>query len=268
VAPTIHGVRERLYATDGDRFIPSGHTRGPWDPDFQHGGAPAALLARAVEATESDGPMQVARLTYELLRPVPLAPLRLTTEVVRPGRKVQLVQASLQTDDTEVVRVTALRIRAAPVAVPEGLLEGPPEPGPEAGVEALFPGKTGDEIAFHRTGMEVLAVRGGFGGPGPGTVWFRLRVPVVDDEEPSPVMRVAAAADFGNGISWVLPPDRFVFINPDLTVHLSRPPDGEWICLDALTVPGPDGAGLAESVLYDTRGRIGRAVQSLLLDGR
>ena len=259
---------ESLYTTDGDHVVPSVQTRGPWDPRHQHGGATAALLTRAVEAAEADAPMQVARLTFELMRPVPIEPLRVTTAVVRPGRKVQLVQASLHAGDVEVARATGLRIRVADLALPECLIDGPPTPGPEAGRVTHFPGRTGEEIGFHRTAMDVRAVHGGFDGPGPATVWFRLRVPVVDDEAPSPVVRAAAAADFGNGISWVLPPDRFVFINPELTVHLSRPPEGEWICLQASTVPGFTGAGLAESALYDERGRIGRAVQALLLDAR
>ena len=259
---------EPLYAVDGDRFVPGTHTRGPWDPRHQHGGAPAALLARAVEQVETAGPMQVARLTYELLRPVPIEPLQLSTSVIRPGKKVQLVQASLHHDDVEVVRLTALRIRVADLPVPEGLLDPPPAPGPEAGRETHFPGRTGEEVSFFGSAIEARAVQGGFDAPGPAVVWFRLRVPVVAGEEPSPLVRVAAASDFGNGISWVLPPDRFVFINPELTVHLSRPPDGEWVCLQSTTVPGPSGVGLAESALYDQRGRIGRAVQALLLDAR
>src|SRR5690606_37523678 len=104
--------------------------------------------------------------------------------------------------------------------------------------------------------------------PGPARAWFRLRRPGVGDERPSGVQRVAAAADFSNGISWVLPFQHWIFPDPDLTVHLSRPPTGEWVGLDALTLPSDQGMAMAESALFDEGGRLGRAVQSLLLQRR
>src|SRR5438132_842235 len=91
-------------------------------------------------------------------------------------------------------------------------------------------------------------------GAGPGTAWLRLRVPVVDDETPSPLMRVLAAADFGNGISMAVGFDRYLFINTDLTVYLHCLPTGEWICLDTATTLQRSGTGLAESALYDVHG--------------
>lgn len=262
-----------LFVPDGATYVPTELTRGPWSPDAQHGGPPCALLARAVEAVDAPAPMQVARLTFELLRPVPLAPLTVTTEVLRPGRKVQLVGASLRTEDaTEVARVTALRIRSDALPVPDGLpgvADGVP-PLPDAGGESGAPPSAlaDDDLAyFHRDAIESRAVAGGFDRAGPATAWFRLRVPVVDGEAPTGTQRAVAAADFGNGLSWVLPPP-WLFINPDLTVHLSREPTGEWICLASRTIPSDRGNGLAESALYDLSGRVGRSVQSLLLDLR
>ncbi len=102
---------------------------------------------------------------------------------------------------------------------------------------------------------------------GPATAWIRLRVPVVAGRDPSPLQRVAAVADFGNGISSWLDPDTHTYINPDLTISVFRPAVGEWICLDARTWGG-GGVGMAESSLYDRDGRIGRAVQMLLLARR
>jgi hypothetical protein len=123
------------------------------------------------------------------------------------------------------------------------------------------------ELAFHSDGVEHRFVAGSFERPGPATDWIRLRVPVVAGEDILPVSRVAAAADFGNGVSWVLPREAgYVFINPDLTVYLHRRPAGEWICLEAVTYAQPDGVGMAESRLWDERGPIGRSIQSLLLD--
>lgn len=260
------GTDDALFVPDGDRFVPTVLTRGPWDPDAQHGGAPAALLTRAVEMVGTPEPMAVARLTVELLRPVPLRPLRVTSEVLRPGRKVQLVGASLLDGDREVARVTALRLRVAAAPLPPGVDDDEPRPpGPEAGVHQVWEGVS-DLPGFVATANDVRYVAGGIDRPGPATAWVQLRVPVVAGEVTSPSMRAAAAADFGNGFSWVLPRQTWRFLNPDLSVHLARPPEGEWVCLQSTTYPSSSGIGMAESVLSDLRGRVGRSVQSLLLE--
>lgn len=259
---------DSLFTRDGDTFLPTELTRGPWSPQAQHGGAPAALLARLVDEVEGAAGMQVARLTFELLRPVPIAPLVARTRLVRPGKKVQIVEASLWHGDTEVVRVTALRLRRADVPMPADLPRTAPPPPPSAGVQLAAPWHaTHDYAAFHNRGVAHRFVRGGFGEPGPATDWIRLQVPVIAGEPITPLSRVAAAADFGNGISWVLDrADGYTFINPDLTIYLHREPVGEWICLDAATSPEATGIGLAESRLYDEQGPIGRAAQSLLIE--
>ncbi|MGY6500369.1 MAG: hypothetical protein ACXIVQ_05645 [Acidimicrobiales bacterium] len=129
-----------------------------------------------------------------------------------------------------------------------------------------FPSTRHDGPSFASQACDIRFVEGGFDRPGPAVAWIRLTVPVVADEVTSPIERVAAAADFGNGVSWVLPRDGWVFINPDLTVHLVRMPVGEWVCLRSVTVPHDEGVGMAESALSDADGRLGRSVQSLLLD--
>jgi hypothetical protein len=252
---------DAVFHADGDSFVPTDLARGPWDPNAQHGGAPAALLARAVERFEPST-TQVARLTIELLRPVPLMPLRVETTMLRPGKKVQLVGASLFAGDTEVVRASAWRIRTADIPYPPAPDERL-EPGPDAPPETFEM----EYVSFGRA-MDVIRAKGVFGEPGPAAVWFRLRRPVVAGEETSPLMRVAAAADFGNGISGVVTWDEHLFINPDLTIALHRMPTGEWIGLDAVTWPSDLGVGVAEAALYDTDGRIGRSLQTLILDER
>src|SRR4051794_41079596 len=257
-----------IFTAEGDLFLPSDLARGPWSPDAQHGGAPSALLLRAVERFESAARPFVARATIELLRPVPIAPLAVRTRFVRPGKKVQLVESTLLAGDTEVARCTALRMRREAVPVPDGLPTVATPPGPDTGDTGLPPWSAQiTYAAFHNEGVEHRFVGGSFGEPGPATDWIRLRVPLVAGEETSPLCRVAAAADFGNGISWVLSRnDGYGFINPDLTIYLHRYPVGEWVCLDAATYVGPHGTGLAESQLFDAQGPIGRSVQSLLID--
>lgn len=259
---------EPLFTPRGGYFLPSEHTRGPWDPRHQHGGAVAALVARAVERQAGDE-FCLTRLTVELMRPVPLEPLAIDLSVPRPGRRVLGITASVSAGDldVEVVRAHAVAVRHTELPTGEGV-DCRLDPGPDAGELRPFAFEDDDLPAFHRTGMEIRFVDGGADRPGPARAWFRLRRPVVGDEEPSGVQRVAAAADFSNGISWVLPFADWIFLNPDLTLHLARPPAGEWIGLDAVTVPSDQGMGMAESAVYDEKGRLGRAVQSLLLQRR
>jgi hypothetical protein len=260
-------MSDPLFALDGDAFVPSGLARGPWSADALHGGPVAALLAGLAERLQPE-PLQPVRLTLELLRPVPLAPLAGRARVLRPGRKVQLAESSLWRGDQELARATLLSIRRAPLPLPEshGGSRAVAPPGPDT-VEASAPPRWSEpSAAYHSHAVEHRIVRGSWGELGPCTDWIRLRVPVLAGEAPSPLQRVAAAADFGNGISAALPFGVWRFINPDLTVHLERLPQGAWVCLDAETWLGEGGVGLAESALYDERGRLGRSLQSLLLE--
>jgi hypothetical protein len=255
-----------LPAQDG-RFVATELARGPWDPDAQHGGAPAALLMRAFEALPRAPGLQVARVTYEFLRPVPLGELEVRAAAVRPGRRVQLLEASLLTPDgTEVTRARALQVQTADSsAAQEPRLDGPPAAGPEDGWTDAPPIGHGDLAFFGNDAMDIRFVAGGFSQPGPASAWFRLRVPLVKGEETSALQGLAAAADFGNGISAVVPWKGHLFINPDLTFYLGREPVGEWIGLEAHTRIAARGIGVAESVIYDEQGWVGRATQALLV---
>jgi hypothetical protein len=259
-------VSDAIYIPDGPgRFTPTELARGPWDPGAQHGGAPAALLARAVEQVDGATAMAVVRITYELLRPVPLAPLELRSRVTRPGRRVQLVEASLHDGEQEVVRATALRIRQDDVPAPDPAATAPP-PGPGEGVLLEPPSERPTSFAW--SAMEIRFVAGSFWEVGPAFAWFRLRMPLVAGEEPSPLQRLAAAGDFGNGIATAVSWRTHVFINPDLTLYVERLPAGEWVGLDASTHVGTQGTGISDSVLYDERGRVGRAQQALYVAER
>jgi hypothetical protein len=258
---------EALFVPDGDRLVPTEHARGPWSPNALHGGPVAALVARAAGAVEGGEDLLLVRITLELLRPVPLSPLLVSSAVVRPGRKVQLVDTVVEADGVEVAWSRGLRVRMArgePALHPTVPEDDAPRPPDEGRARPAVPG---EHRAFHSTGVAMRYVSGAFERPGPATVWIRLRVPVVLGEQPSPWERVAAAADFGNGVGAELPFGAdHLFINPDLTVSVHRPPAGEWVCLDARTRFGTPGIGSAESALWDGEGRIGRAVQNLLVE--
>jgi hypothetical protein len=259
---------EPIFHRDGDRFVPTGHARGPWDPDALHGGAPAALAAEAVGAAQPGADMAIVRLTCELLGPVPFAPLSVHASVVRPGRRQQLVEAEVVAGDRAVVRVRAVRLRRADVDLPAELLEREPPPGGPPEQAAADTSRWAEGEGFHRTGMELRFAGGTDFGRGPGLAWLRLTRPLVDDEPVSPVSRVAAAADFTNGVSRVLDFADHLFVNTELSIHLHREPAGEWVLLDARTHLAPTGIGLAEARLFDARGRIGAAAQALFVDRR
>lgn len=254
---------EAVFTSSDGRFFATELSRGPWDPNAQHGGAPAALLMRAFEQADGDPGLMLSRVTYELLRPVPLGELEVACSVLRPGRRVQLLEGSITAPDgTEVVRARALKVAAA--GTDAGSAD-PAPPGPDDGSPNDF---EWDMTTFPGDAMELRFVAGRFGEPGPSTAWFRLRVPLVAGEQPSGLQRLAAAADFPNGIASEVSWAEYVFINPDLTLYVERLPVGEWICLEARMRVVTGGVGLSEAVLYDRQGRVGRSLQSLYVAPR
>jgi hypothetical protein len=257
-------VADSFYVPLGDgRWQATVHTTGPWDAGTQHGGPPSALLGRAMQRCEPRDDMMVARFTCEILRPIPVGEISVAVRLARPGRSVELLEATASADGREVAKASAWRVRrtdGAPVIsnlpVPEALPDGPPMRQGAGWVDGYL------------SAIEWRAARGGFTVPGPAEVWTRMRYPLVPDEEPSPLERVLAIADSGNGASWELDIARWHFINPELTVHLHREAVGEWICLDARTSISAGGAGLATSVLSDLDGPVGVGAQSLLVAPR
>jgi hypothetical protein len=256
-----------VFEVADGRFVASQLTRGPWDPNAQHGGAPAALIMRAFEGLAAPEALSLARVTYEFLRPAPVGPVSVQAEVVRPGRRVQLLEASMLADGVEVVRARGLRVQRAQASAepPDGLDGAGPPAGPEAGRPAEL--NAPFRPMFALDSVEIRFVAGSWG-QGPCAAWFRLCRPLVSGETPSGLQHLAAAGDFGNGISAALSWDEYLFINPDLTLYIEREPLGEWICLSSETRIAADGIGLAESVLFDQRGRVGRATQALLVAPR
>ncbi len=255
------------------RYEPTEHASGPWDPGALHGGAPAALITAAFERAEPGAELPIARLGFEFLRPIPFTPLKLSTRVVRAGKRVQELAAELTAFGSDggeqlICRASALRVQAVPAPLPPGTLpEQETMQPPEQGKGIPFALNPEGGASFATTGMEMRW----FSDPwalGPGLVWMRLRHPLLPGEEPSALARLAATADFGNGVSAALPFDKYLFINADLTIHLARPPQGEWVGLDARTLLHSGGTGLSESVLHDESGPVGRAFQTLVVQPR
>ena len=235
-------------------------TAGPWTPDAQHGGPPAALLARAVEQV-AEG--VVGRFTMELHGPVPVAPLATTATVLRPGRSVRLVAAELY--DVARGRVVA---SAQAWLFPESD-RGPEQPkplehGPRDGAHHERP------TAWHGGYLDAVEWRwisGSVEAPGPGVVWMRPPA-LVEGETMSPAQRVLACADSASGVSAALDVREWAFLNTELTVHLLRPPVGEWLCVDAETTLSSGTVGIATSAISDELGLVARSSQALLVAPR
>jgi hypothetical protein len=247
-------------------FVASPATAGPWSAGAQHGGPPSALAARALQLHEPDEGQRLARVAVDILRPVPLGKITVRTRMVRPGRRVALLQAVVEADGQEVLHARGWRLAIPDGGVPAVTPGPPPPPIPAEHPLGTFPGGHMTGYLHHIDWRYVGA--GGFDVPGPAVVWARPKIPLIPGEELSPMCRALLLADSGSGVSSTLDPVKFLFINTDLTVILPRDPVGDWLLLDSVSTIGEQGTGLAETALSDVHARCGTAVQTLLVAPR
>jgi hypothetical protein len=215
--------------------------------------------------------MQVVRFTVDLFRAVPLTPLTVETVVRRDGKRIQVVDAYLRAADVEVGRVSALKIRTAELPFEPLPLEWDPPPPPEKVPLLVWSENFGDRgrvARFHYDAVEIRSVDNSFAVPGPGLSWMKLLVPVVEGEEPTPFVRVATLADLSNGNSQSLDPRQWIFVNPDITLYAHRLPAGEWVGMRSLARQHQTGIGMADTLVFDQDGPLGRINQAQLLDHR
>jgi acyl-Coa thioesterase superfamily protein/acyl-CoA thioesterase superfamily protein len=250
-----------FYLPAGDGvFRSTPHTVGPWAATDQHGGPPAALLVRALERVlPVDG--WLARISVDLLSAIPVADLTVAASVVRPGRSVQLAVATLAAGGRDVARATGWWHRLGDTAAVASFAAPPPLPDQADPVDDRWPGG-------YLQAMEWRRVKGDFAEPGPAVIWSRMRIPLVEGEQPSSTQRLMASADSGNGVGSALSLEDWIYVNTELTVHLLRPPEGELFCLDSAAAIGPTGGGYAITTLSDTAGEVGRGAQALLVRAR
>jgi hypothetical protein len=253
------------FVPDGDGYVATALTIGPWDPGLQHAGPPAALLAREVERTGGIAGGQVVRLAYDVLGPVPVGPVQVAARVLRPGRRIELVEATLTAGGRTAMRVTAWRMRTRDASD----TATPPQPaavGPEDARPSAFD-VFRQEVAYHRA-LEWREASGTLTGVGPAAAWTRPLCALVEGEPMTPLEHLLVMTDAASGISAELPWDRTTFANVDLVVALFRQPAGEWLGMDATTTLGPTGVGQCAADLHDATGRIGRSVASLFVEPR
>jgi hypothetical protein len=256
-----------LYEPTDDGYVATALTIGPWDPGLQHAGPPAALLLREAERASGIDGGQTVRMAYDIFAPVPVGPVRVATSVVRPGRRIELVETVLSgLEDRPLMRLSAWRMRTRDNGeVTEGLphpaVTGPEESRPE---DAAF---FTEEIAYHRA-LEWRFASGSFNAPGPASAWTSARCELVAGEPMTPLQHLLVMTDAASGISAALDWTSATFANVDLLVSLHRPPRGEWLGMDAATVLGGTGAAQCNAVLFDADGPIGRSAQALFVEPR
>lgn len=264
-------MSDALFLKDGRFHVPTEQSRGPWSPDHLHGGPVVGLLAHAAEQTSAQPTLRLARLTVDLLRPVPKQPLLLDARLVRPGKRLQVVEVRLLADDTEVTRASALFLERSTVQVPphgrfpEISLEAPDVPSaPDLASAAGWEARYSPE-GFHTTAQAVVLE--GVQGQGHGRVWMRLPLPVVQGEETSPSVMAATLCDFGNGVGQLNLGPGLGSINADVSLYLHRPPVGEWLGLEAGSHMQDNGMGLVETTLFDAEGPVGKVLQATIAMG-
>ena len=260
---------DAMFERDGMRVHPGPLCTGPWDPNSMHGGPPTVLAGRYLAEHGAGDAFHLARLTVELVRPVPLVPLTVEIRETRPGRRIQLLDLALRDEqNTELVYARGMRIARGDNGLDESLLDMP-GPVAVAGPDESIPYEHGYPLpagGFYMDAFDIRSVDGrSFGAAGPSAAWFRLLAPVFAGESITPLDRVLAMADFGNGISNIIEMGRHLYINPDLTVKVHRLPRSEWLLSDAVTHLRADGYGTATATLADADGLLGVANQSLLV---
>ncbi len=251
--------------TDGQWFQPTEHTRGPWDEHACHAGPPTGLLARAVEQLFPEH--RLSRLTVNLQRPVPFSGFSVAASIVRQGRTVCLSEASLLDQDGRCV-ITAAGMHLRPSHMPDLPSHHLDMGTPEEALPGDFPIRQTlhDKPTFCGPGVAVRYPAGQDSSPGPTRAWMKT-VPLLSDETPSPFQRICPLADCGNAFGRNAEPGELTFMNTDLTIVLHRDPLGEWLGTDSVNYWEPNGIGLADAQLFDSRGVVGRAMQTLIIRG-
>ena len=246
-------------------FTPTSATAGPWDSRLQHGGPVAALLLTAIQAAAPHPQRRIAHFALEFLGPVPLLPMQVTAEVLRPGKKIELCAASALIGERPVLRATAWQVATGPGRSPTINLAEPPPPRSATATIDLFP-------SLPRFGygeaLEWRFTSGSFSSLGPATVWTRLRTTLIAGEPVSPLVHAFLMVDSANGISAELDPGQFLFVPVNLTVSIARMPEGEWLGMSARTELASEGVGTAHARLFDERGYFGQAMQTLFVEPR
>lgn len=273
-----------------DVLLPTDLVRGPWDHGLQHGGAVCGALAWVAEQaqavmaeTEAADRFMLARLTVEILRPVPVAPLSYRSSIARNGRRSRVLGASLWHGERCVARCSSQWVKtdvrqsashsesqsdSRSESEVDSQVDSRPDPSvPLRPTTATDPGSS--ELGYPRPGFncdvfELRCLSGSTEDPGPATVWARMKTDLVSGHALSPIQMLATVSDLGNAVGWDLSLRGEPMVNPDVTLQLFRYPVGEWVCLESNSRSTPAGVGMMETRLWDGHGQIGRVLSTTM----
>jgi hypothetical protein len=255
-----------FYSRDGEHYVASASTAGPWDTKLQHGSPVAALLATRIEQIAARSDMRVSQIALDFLGPVPVGSLDVKVDAVRPGKKIALWSSSISgASGRTAARLSAWLLAVAADRNPAVRIDDSIPKIPETPTITFF--RTVPHFG-HGDAMEWRMVKGSFNELGPGTIWARTRIPLVEGEAVTPLARVLLMIDSANGLSAVLDVEKYLFVPVNLTVSLERYPAGEWVGMHASTSLTNDGVGITRAHVFDERGMIGEAVQTLYVEPR
>ena len=241
------------------RFLATDEVGGAWSTDEQHIAPALGLLAHEVlrgrDGRRDDG-LQLGRLSYDLLGTVPVAEVAVDVRVVRPGRTIELVEATLSHDGRDIVRLRAWLLQRSDTRAVAGTAFAPmPDPDalPEWDPTTVWPGGFIASADVRREQVE----------PGRARFWVRSRTTLLAGEDVSELASFIALLDIANGMTVRADPGAVAFPNVDLTAHFFAEPSGEWVGFDTTVSFGPTGLGLTESVVHDRTRPVGTLSQSL-----
>ena len=256
--PELDATTPAYYLPLGDEvYQPTLRTQGAWNPHEQHMAPVAGLLAHVMESHDPRPDLQLSRVTYEILGLIPAAPSAVTVRTIRPGRTIELVEATMTILGRDVVSATGWRLSRQDTAEVAG---GFWDPLPPADSMQAWPGSDTWDGGYIAS-LDFRTVPGSQ--PGSGTAWIRTDTALVHGEDVSPVAAFVTLVDTANGIATRAHPTEWMFPNTDLTIHLFRAPMPGWVGFDTEVIFGESGVGLTSSKLYDARGAVGRSEQIL-----
>lgn len=291
-----------IFIQEGELFVPTHLAQGPWYEDSLHGGAIVGLAAYAAEMAPCAAPMRPTRITTELFRRVPMAPVRTKVKPVRDGKRIQQLQVSIfgrgsgsgrdsssgrgsgsghdsdserdsgfPHDSVELARANVMRVREDPEAVSEDLLPGEDSYAP-------VPEFLGEEYEVDTSTLASPTEKGQPAYPSafslrsrrkPRTpravIWWKMHSQLVAGVPLTPFVRTAATVDFLQSAGGLLGAGKYVSINPDLTIYLHRLSDDPWIAIENEVHFTRDGIGVTNAKLYDRKSAVGSASKSLLI---
>lgn len=260
-----------LFLKEGDVYTPTRYAHGPWSPELVHGGSTGGLMAYILEQCAPNPEMRMVRTTLDMFRPVPMAPLRAATKVLREGRRLQMVEATLYAEGMAVARSVGVRMKITNVKISEEIEKQELVPdGPEGLHEINLSGSasnSNERLPGLNSNIQIRRLSG-FDGKGAGSAWFKAPIAVVEGVENSAFTHLGIISDFGNGLGQLFLPGTMGAINGDINLYLHRNPLGEWLALRSKTIMTETGIGVVNSNIFDTSGLVAQCHQAVMVQVR